>query len=1182
MAGFFIHTSNRLEELARVLAAFLVEKKSTGVLEPEVVVVPSRGLERWLKLYLARSNGVSANLDFPFPQAFLNQAVFADLRHRIDPTIAVNPFAQEVMAWKIFFALERGGGQVSGLVPELDTYLTKTGDELSRYHLALALADLFDRYLLSRPELIRAWERGANPLNQFAASRWQKELWQSLSRGQAQVHFAALHELANQMIYPEFFPEPTPFSLKELSSALPSRLFLFGFAALPFTYFDLFKGLSRLTEVHLLYCNPCAEYWGDQYQAGGGGRRAKAVSPAVGELPDSSVGHPLLASWGRLGRAFFDLAATLEVDQYNEHFVAPEENSLLAHLQRQILFLEPPARPVRLNDADHSLQIHRCHGRRREVEILYDNILAALDRDPELEPDDILVMAPDIALYEPYIEALFAHRRPLSGRPRLAVSLVSSNSALKLPVIRALFDLLRLTRSRYRLSEVFDLFSQDVVCRRFSVSEPGLEMLADWLQKAGVNWGLDRDFRQETVGVGFSEHSFSWGLDRLLAGYGLSGNSLSGRGTDGSGAAETEIWPQGENGFMPLPGIEGSEALILGSFSAFIAALHAARQRLRQALPASRWRVELNRLLDDFILPSAADDGGLAQLRQAFATLDQQMESGSGGVFTKRKPDDNKSNEFENGCLSTETVSAALEKGLAETGGGAGFFAGGITFSSILPLRSLPAKMICLLGLNDGEFPRSQRPPSYDLIAAVPRAGDRTARDEDCYLFLETLLAARKTLVLSYLGRDPQDNHLRPPSVVVSELLDYIEEYFAPPTEVGSLSLRESLLYDHPPQSFSSRYFSSTETASFEAFGVGDKRLFSYDCVEAGIAADLNRRQKTEPNFWGAPLPQVLPERVELFELVRFYANPARYFLQERLNITPAIRELDCFDDSEPFALDALDSYQLYDEMIAWLMECSEVERNDSAIVVKLEERLAAAGKLPPMQPGRVVFVDKVKTALMMTTLLQPFCQQTLPPLQVSVSLSLDGHPIEIGIKVAGLYCGESGVTRQILYRPGSKVKEKDCTKAKILHLGLELAAHAKNVNLADNDLSPATETRFQALEEKEQLVFPVRGAAPARIDFELLLTIFIEGLRRPLPFLPALSLPWYKSWIKEREKGGDESARAAARDKVRSLLAGERNYDAQDEAFQFCFRDRLEDKSFWADFESLAQRLGPIFLGDN
>ncbi len=1156
MAGFFIHTSNQMEELARVLATFLVEKKSTGVLEPEVVVVPSRGLERWLKLDLARVNGISANLEFPFPQAFLEKAVFARLRRGLDAAVTANPFILEVMAWKIFFALEGEGGQDFGRSPELNTYLAETGDELSRYHLALFLADLFDRYLLARPELIRSWERGENPLSQFAASRWQKELWQSLGKGLNKVHFAALHELLNQIIYPEFFPGSPAFSLDELSSALPSRLFLFGFAALPFAYFDLFKALSRLTEVHLFHCNPCAEYWGDQYRTGAGKRRFKPNSKVVGESDALPVGHPLLASWGRLGRAFFDLAATLEVDQYNEHFVSPEGCSLLVHLQRQILFLEPPSKPLKLEDGDYSLQIHRCHGRQREIEILYDNILAALERDPDLEPDDILVMAPDINLYVPYVEALFINRRQLQGCPRLAVSLVSSKSALKLPVIRALLDLLRLSKSRFCLSEVFDLFSREVICRRFSVGESSLGLLSDWLRKAGVNWGLDGDFREETVGVEFAEHSFAWGLDRLLAGYGLAGNGL-----DGSGTMAGEIWLRPESDFMPLPGIEGSEALVLGSFCAFVAALDEARQRLLKALPAVRWRAELNRLIDDFMMVPPGSDGDLLRLRQVIDNFDQQLETALGGD----------SDAPENRCLSTETVLAALEKGLGELRGGTGFFAGGITFSSILPLRAVPARMICLLGLNDGEFPRSQRPPAYDLIAAVPRAGDRTARDEDRYLFLETLLAARKTLVLSYLGRDPKDNHLRPPAVVISELLDYIEDCFAAPLEAKTTSLREFLVYDHPPQPFSLRYFqAASNTAAV------DERLFSYDSVQADIAAGLGRGEGQLPDFFGDPLPQLLPDRVELADLVRFYSSPARYFLKERLNIIPEIREIDHFDDSESFVLDALDSYQLYDEMIAWFLEAPAAELNDSVMVAKLERRLAAAGKLPPKQSGRVVFADKVKIAQALTIILKPFCAKALPLLQEAVTVSLGEREFDIQIKVADLYRGEDGIVRQILYRPAKEAKEKDRMRSAILHLGLELSSRN---SVTSDDFSPASETRFHALSDKKQIVLPLREPSRARVEFELLFELFLEGLQRPLPFLPALSLPWYTTWLKVRAKEGDVKGSLAARDKVRALLAGDRNYDAQDEAFKFCFHDRLEDEIFWADFESLAMRLGPLFL---
>ncbi|MBN2807968.1 MAG: exodeoxyribonuclease V subunit gamma [Deltaproteobacteria bacterium] len=1175
MAGFFVHSSNQMEELARVLAEFLLEKKSGCVLAPEIVVVPSRGLERWLKLYLARVNGIAANLEFPFPQAFLEEKVFAGLRRRLDPGTVGNPFTLEALAWKIFFALQPDHAPGPVRSPELATYLTETGDELSRYQLALALADLFDRYLLVRPELIRAWERGENPLAQLAASKWQKELWASLLRGQGGVHFAALHELLNQIIYPEFFPEAAPFSVDVIAAALPSRLFIFGFAALPFTYFDIFKGLSRLTEVHLFHCNPCAEYWGDQYRrrVDSGFPRSFSGQPLSGEAENGaelSAGHPLLASWGRLGRAFFDLISGLEVEQYNEHFVVPDGDSLLTSLQRQILLLAPPEKLVQLAAADSSLQIHRCHGRRREVEILYDTILDTLEHDADLELDDILVMAPDIDLYAPYIEALFAHRQPFPGGSPLTFTLVSAKSALRQPVIRALLDLLRLSRSRFHLSEVFDLFSQEVVCRRFSVGETGLARLADWLRQAAVNWGLDGDFRQETVGVNFSEHSFSWGLDRLLAGYALAGNGLGvGRMTGGSRLAD-EVWSAGcgaGEDLFPLPGIEGEQALVLGSFCAFITALAKARQRLRQPLPAVRWRTELESLVNDFIQPDADAAGCLASLRQTLRNFEQQLER-AGVLNSGAMPGE------EGESLSTETVIAALEKSLEEFSGRAGFFAGGITFSSILPLRALPARMICLLGLNDGEFPRSQRPPAYDLIAASPRPGDRNARDEDRYLFLETLLAARKTLVLSYIGRDPKDNHLRPPSILLSELIDYIEEHFRAPLK-GAVSADSTnaepgfLLYDHPPQPFSPRYFQAP------AAGVEPERpFFSYDAVAAAMAATMRHKPERTSDFLGLLLPLKLPEEVGPYELVRFYSSPARYFLKERLKVVPEISELECFADSEPFFLDPLDSYQLYDEMLAWLIKLPLPERSAPATVAELERRLAAAGKLPLPGPGRSVALEKIKTAIAMTVELAPFCAEAVAPLQKRVSLLLNQGSLEFALQLDGIYRGEDGIIRQVLYRPVSKIKEKDRIRTTILHLGLELegqgvpAAHAFQIQ----------ETRLHTLSPKEQLVFPVRPAGLAPVQFKIMMEIFIEGLRRPLPFLPALSLPWYAAWEKELVLGDAARARVRAREKVMAQLAIENSFDIQDEAFSYCFPGAFTDEAFWHEFESLARRLGPIF----
>ena len=251
-------------------------------------------------------------------------------------------------------------------------------------------------------------------------------------------------------------------------------------------------------------------------------------------------------------------------------------------------------------------------------------------------------------------------------------------------------------------------------------------------------------------------------------------------------------------------------------------------------------------------------------------------------------------------------------------------------------------------------------------------------------------------------------------------------------------------------------------------------------------------------------------------------------------------------------------------------------ELNDPVMADKLERRLAAAGKLPPKRPGRVVFAEKVKIAVALTTILKPFCAKALPLLQETVTLSSDDREFDIQIKVADLYRGTDDIVRQILYRPAKEAKAKDRMRSAILHLGFELSSRN---SVIDDDFSAASETRFHALSDKKQIVLPLRETSRARVELELLFDLFLEGLQRPLPFLPALSLPWYETWTKVRANKGDAEGAVAAREKVRTLLAGEYDYDAQDEAFKFCFQDRLEDDDFWTDFESLAMRIGPIFL---
>jgi exodeoxyribonuclease V gamma subunit len=647
---------------------------------------------------------------------------------------------------------------------------------------------------------------------------------------------------------------------------------------------------------------------------------------------------------------------------------------------------------------------------------------------------------------------------------------------------------------------------------------------------------------------------------------------LAGRDLYDSGPAAGTVWyDEKAAGFLPLAGIEGSEALVLGSFISFVRALCRLRERLSAPLPVNEWCSELEGLLDDFIKSSADDDPGRQYLHQAFAQLDKHLTAAAGN------PDSDPDNEF-SGSVSCETILAALERELKAVSGDAGFFRGGITFSSILPLRAVPARMICLIGLNDGDFPRSQRPAAYDLITARPRAGDRNVRDEDRYLFLETLLAARKTLVLSYLGRDPKDNHLRPPAVVVSELIDYVEEHFTPAPESDCDSMRDFLTCDHPPQPFSPSYFSVDE-------GCGDPsdpaaaRLFSYDALQAEIATEISRPARAVPDFFGASLMEVACERLSLDTLSKFFNNPAKFFLRERLKVSPEINDLDRFADSEPFKLDGLDTYKFNDELVACFMDDSGSETDIQRQLKELEKRFSASGRLPPLAPGRIIFADKVKGAQAMAEQLKHYCVSRLPLLRKELVVRLSGlQEVTLTITCANLFRGRDGGLRQVLFRPASEVKRKDMVKTALMNLGLEIIAPAAESQTGTELLPHPFETRFHTLKGKD-LVLPVRSAAAAGVELERLLETYFAGLKQPLPFLPELSLLWYDTWQKGRGKNGEEAAQIKARDKVREALMNNYNYAAQDETFHFVFADRFTDEAFWLDFETRARQLGPIFM---
>ncbi|HIP53781.1 MAG TPA: exodeoxyribonuclease V subunit gamma, partial [Chromatiales bacterium] len=740
---FRLYQSNRLEHLAERLA----EVTSDGNRSPfavEEVVVPHPGMGRWLALRLAERQGICANMRFPLPGAFI-----WDLFRRLLPgeIPARSGFESDVLAWRIAAILE--ALPEDAVFEPLQAYLMHA-DERMRHELAQRIAEVFDQYLVYRPDWILEWEKGRAATEEDA---WQAALWQRLAGEGGARHWVYWQQ--------RFYHALDAGDLEQL----PRRLSLFAIQTLSPGYLHVLQRLAERVDIHLFLLNPSEGYWTEIVSESTKARRESAGGDGGLYL---DVGNPLLSSLGGQGRDFF--ATILELDPGSEEsFEAPEETTLLARLQSDILRLASPEEGERVSAdticADPSLQIHACHSPMREVEVLQDRLLDLFERQPGLTPDQVLVMTPDIATYTPYIEAVFGEP---GDRPAIPFQLADRPGLDAAPLVRAFLELLRMPLGRFEADRPLAVLEVAAVQRRFGIVEGDMPCILRWVRENAIRWGQDADHRNRFRRGDGGANSWRTGLDRLLLGYALG---------DGAGRLF--------GGLAPYAGAEG-DVDVMGALQEFMARLFRLARRLRRSRPLAEWGTLLLETLDGFFQPAGEEEAQLQLLRDLLAEM---LEEARLAAYQS--------------AVSLERLLWLLEQRIGRTRGLGGFLRGGVTFSALTPQRSLPFEVICLVGMNDGSFPRDRRPPDFDLMQQLHRPGDRSRRADDRYLFLETLLSARQSLIISYVGQDIGDNSPRPPSVVVSELIDYLAR-LTPDAEARA-RVRISKVVRHPLQPFNRR-----------------------------------------------------------------------------------------------------------------------------------------------------------------------------------------------------------------------------------------------------------------------------------------------------------------------------------------------------------------------------------------
>ncbi|NPA95082.1 MAG: exodeoxyribonuclease V subunit gamma [Thermodesulfobacteria bacterium] len=1107
MEVFTLHQSNRMEELARELARVMEgHRQEQFCLTPDIVLVNNYEMGQYLSMNIARGSGICANVRFSLLGSFIWSVTLDAFGDQ-----AQEALTRQKVRWAIFECLKEMTSEGGKAKDELLSYASVRGEE-GLFHLAGRLEVIFDRYLNHRYSMLMEWEKGQVPKGQG----WQRDLWLRLcSKFGDRFRTKKIRKLLEELAASEGV-------WQRISKSLTGRLYVFGISYLTPLHLELLDALSRRLDVHVFMLNPCRKYWQDIVPQKSKWRKLASNTALDAQEIDALFpeGNQLLASLGRAGRSFLFRLYNKDFHESRDLFVDPVgkgQGNMLQRLQRDILDLEGPQAQVdssvspgdeRAKDDvlvepdDDSILINSCYSRLRETEALHNYLVHLFDTNPDLDPKDVAILAPNIGDYAQYIDAVFGSAPSERYIPyEISDQLGLSDSS---QILRAYSMVFSMALGELTAPLVMDLLEHPIIMERRGLDQRAVVQIKRWIERSGARRGFDRLSRD----VSETQNTWLFGLDRLF-----------------TTASMADVDPE-ETLVEPVKDlIEGDGLSWLGELSSFVHDLNdfcaVVRGCPEDGLEITKWRSVAMELIQRFISEKPQEDEACAPLVDRLNSLFGAMEDA--GVEK----------------VSFDVVNRAIQQFLDGPPPQQAFISGKVLCASLVPMRSLPFRVICLLGMDDKSFPRSERPPSFDIMAGSWRPGDRNPRDEDRYLFLETLISARERLWISYIGKREHDNAIQNPSTVVSELLDYLEKRFRPR---GEEKLREMVVLEHPLQPFSQRYL-SCERAPMRNYAI------------EWLPVD----QKGYPIKQSAPRPLVdegedvvvSPETLEAmkeqspYSFCAAFANPAKWYLENVLGVYLGRLE-SALPDHEPFEVEAdLDTMfisELSSGKAESLLESGELE---DLLYEKWLSVLRRRGLIPVGEYGEILLRKELFYQKDRYVKLAEKVVKTGLPKDVCLIQSVIGKGHEQSVRITGSLgrVGAHGGLLEILLKPWVDNK----LSLWIRHLLLIAAGEAQGDGPQESIiLNLGTNVEYRALEPQKAEAF-----------LDDLAGLFFRCLTSgPLPLPKQLAYDYGKMMVPKSENATPPSGPEARNRLLQKNLEDFKFRKSMDKWFAFFMRN--------------------------
>ena len=875
-----LYISNSIEKLAEQLSANLLTE-NCAIFQQQHIITQTEGMNKWLTEKIANQLGITAQLAFHSPNDII-ALLHEWISEKTAPVIT-----SDKIRWKLWKELNDPAFRQR--FPYQAAYYEN--HPIRQIALAEQMADLFDQYQIYRHKMINTWNESTEAPNEFQWYLWKK-LQQSYG-GSITDKPTVLKRLKAALTN-----AATQIALQERVSGLH----FFGIAVITPLHLELFQLLSEYIPLHFYLMNPAPfYYWLDDETEKSiikKRQKNKLRQPAAGfDIP----GNTLLTGWGKTIKESFALLyqnQDLMNEVYDDWVVPPPENptTLLQVIQKDIFEnaygdLRQPIQPNMLKDG--SLIFNSCYTKAREVEVLYNELVKLADTKPgAIAPKDILVLCSNIDDYAPYIRAVFNHA-PYRFDYTISDQKITEGASLFADLKR----LLELTDDNMKAETVMELLESKNISARFNITQ--FDLIRTAIQEANIRYGITGERENDTRLV-----SWEYGLQRMALGWCISGSPLYNT-------------PSGDSLF-PVDTIEGDNIFELVKFHYFASQLlHHLRIR-KTPRTISNWINYVRELMNDLLLIDDEQESG--EYHELITFLDKYQQQAndvedfiSFEVFAY---------QF-NGTLQSETRQHLFGRG-------------GVMFCSLIPMRSIPHKVVAILGMNYNEFPRKDSRPNFDLQKLQPLPGDRNIRNNDKHLLLETILSAKEHLLISYQGLDVKDNATIPPAALIDELIQYIIEGLPQP----DIQVRNSIIVKHPLHSFNSRYGSG-----------GNDSLTSY--LSPVTAAPLLKKTLS-----AITTPVSSQPMVELASLTEFARSPISWFFKKTWQLKIY---------NENILLSEIEAFEIADYEKATLK--NELLQIDPAEYDTIYQQWLLEGKLPLSNLGKVQYQK-------LTTEVQPLYEE--------------------------------------------------------------------------------------------------------------------------------------------------------------------------------------------------------------